>query len=107
MLLLQKKTAVAVVSDWLVLSPCVRSSSGAGVSLKGPPPPPHPRVLTLSTMTLHVRHQTLGRNTDCYTERTNIFYKLIFSNQLSYSEQARLEDGRRWEMEEQNKEHLF
>lgn len=32
MMLLQKKTAV--VSDWLVLSPCVRSSSGAGVTLK-------------------------------------------------------------------------
>lgn len=59
--------AVVLVSNWLVLSPCVRSSSGARVTLTGP------KCWHLAQW--HCT-QTLGRNMDCYTERTNKRYFL-------------------------------
>ena len=63
---------------FLIGCSCVRSSSGAGATLK------RAQVLKLGTGTLHERHQALGGgDMDCYTERTttkkkDIFYKLIF-----------------------------
>lgn len=41
-----------------------------------------PEVLVVRTVTLRPRRQTLGRSVDCYTEWTNVFYKLTFYNKL-------------------------